>query len=76
MSYNLQICSVLQSLDVFLTEVEPSVDSVTGSEDDWEQIRQIISVFNKVLSVIMYLLQCLGEPTCNCVSNALRGTMY
>ena len=33
---------------MFLAEVEPSVDSVTGSEDDWEQIRQIISVFNKV----------------------------
>lgn len=44
----LQICNVLESLDVFLAEVEPSVDSVTGSEDDWEQIRQIISVFNKV----------------------------
>ena len=64
----LQICNVLQSLDVFLAEVEPSVDSVTGSEDDWEQIRQIISVFNKVFWVHM-LCQWTQFVCCNVIKH-------
>ena len=39
---------MLETLNEFLCEVEPQVDMVTGSEDDWEYIKTIISVFNKV----------------------------
>nr|WAQ15579.1 axonemal dynein heavy chain E [Halisarca dujardinii] len=43
-----RVRDVLETLNQFLSQVEPQVDIVTGSEDNWDYIKNIISVFNKV----------------------------